>query len=154
MAELASRITKHPLTPNCGKDFRTIAKPITEQLGSGISFENLWCYVALAGHVGGSGRDPQIDFDPGALGLVRNVFDRLECAPQMLDCLFICAAAHGLRGSALVMGNCPDKITSKLEMLSELGRDRLQLAGPCSFETTTDARMTQGTARRWKSIVQ
>src|SRR6476660_4819640 len=72
----------------------------------------------------------------------------------MHDCLFIRAAAHGLRGSALVMGNCPDKLTCKLEMLGELSRNRLQLARPCGFEPTADARMTQGTARRWKSIIQ
>ena len=72
----------------------------------------------------------------------------------MLDCLFICAAAHGLRGGALVMGNCPDKFTCKLEMLGELSRNRLQLARPCGFEPTADARMTQGTAGRWKPIVE
>jgi hypothetical protein len=154
VAELASRIPKHPLTPNCRKDSRTFAKPITEQLGSGISFEDLWCCVAHAGYEGGSGRDSQIDFDPGALGLVRNVFDPLERAPQMLDCLLICAATQGLRGSALVMGNCPGKVACALEMLGELGRNRLQLARPCGFEPTADARMTQGTARRRKSIVQ
>src|SRR5215813_5574675 len=154
MAELASRIPKHPLPPNCGKNFRAFTKPITEQLGSGISFEDLWCCVASAAHEGGSNGDLHIDFGFRPIGLIRNVFDRLERAPQMLDCLFICAATHGLRGSALVMGNCPDKITCELEMLGELSRNRLQLATPCGFEPTADARMTQGTARRWKSIMQ
>ena len=64
----------------------------------------------------------------------------------MTDCLFIRAAAHGLRSSALVMGNCPHGLACALEMLGEFRRNRLELAAPCGFEPTADARMTQ--ARR------
>ena len=57
MAELPSPMPIQPLPPNCGEYFRTLANSITEQLGSGISLEDLGGHVALAGDEGSTNRD-------------------------------------------------------------------------------------------------
>ena len=130
------------------------SQAIAERLGPGIGLERLRCAEAVRRHACDSNSNAQLDLDLGALRLVRDVSDRVERAPQVGNRLLVGAAAAGLGGGALVIGDGAHELVTALEMLRQLGRDRVQAAGPRGLQSAADPRMTERPARQRQAVVE
>jgi hypothetical protein len=80
------------------------------------SIQHLQRSKSLGRHKGGSQPDAQFDFGLGALNLIRDVPDGVECPPQMANCLCVGTAAQSLGGGALVIRDRTHKLVAALEM--------------------------------------
>ena len=130
MRHLAAAGAEHPLAPDRREEVRALAQAVAQRLGPGVGLQHLGRAESADRHEGGADRHPQLDLDLGALDLVRDVSDGVEGAPQMTDRLLVGAAAQRLGGGALVMRNGARQLVAALEMLGDLGRDRVRAGSP------------------------
>src|SRR5215470_6486415 len=104
-------------------------------------------------YVDGANADVHLDLKLGALGLIRDVPDGVERAPEVAERLLARAAPKRRGGGALVVWNRARKLVASLEMLCKLHCYHLKPAGPGSFEPPADPRMTPGAPGRRRAVI-
>src|SRR5437879_4693439 len=88
----ASPEPEHPLAPERREDVRTLAQAIAPGLRPLIGCEHFGRTEPMGGYVDGADADMQLDLELGALGLIRDVPDGVERAPEVGERLLARAA--------------------------------------------------------------
>ena len=146
--------SKHPLAPERGKNIRALAQTFAKRLGPGIGLEHFRRSKSSRCYEGGAEPNAQFDFDLGTLDLVSNASNGIERPPQMVDRLFVGAAAQGLGGGALVVRDRARKLVAALKMLRQLGGDRVQLPVQAASSRRPTRAWLRRAARCRQTIVQ